>query len=242
MFTSSFMESEMTYAMKNLPDELFALERTAAKVDAGVEETTEDASKEIVKRGATVLEHTEERDVDSDDDNDELKESIHTQPLPIRRVIVKSASYKTFRALLFYISTSQISFSPLSSLFSDLEDPVPHLIPLAITHQSLTLPAPVSPKSINKLAHKLDIQPLCQLALASFSLQLSEKNALEELFSEASICYEEIKEAAMMNCLTHWAALKADKQIEALEGELARGELRPERMALAFELFRKFQS
>ncbi|GAA5856756.1 hypothetical protein JCM8547_008825 [Rhodosporidiobolus lusitaniae] len=57
--------------------------------------------------------------------------------------------------------------------------------------------AAVSPKSVYRLAHLLELPQLASLALADFQVQLTVHNAASELFSETSGCYDELRDIAL---------------------------------------------
>lgn len=124
-------------------------------------------------------------DADSDDDDDEASLGpTSSPPLPIHRIFINATPYKTYRALLHYLATNDITFAALSSSFPKSSSAAPTSgIQLEASHDS---PLPVFPKSIYALAHQLEIASLAERALANFASQLTETNALRELFSDAA--------------------------------------------------------
>ncbi|GAA6040199.1 hypothetical protein JCM8097_004180 [Rhodosporidiobolus ruineniae] len=91
--------------------------------------------------------------------------------LPHKTITITEAAYSTYAAVVFYLSTDSITFSRLRSLRS------------APSRASPSFPAPVSPKSVYRLAHVLELDHLAALALANYAAQLSPAVATSELFS-----------------------------------------------------------
>ncbi|KAJ6459647.1 hypothetical protein C8R45DRAFT_766046, partial [Mycena sanguinolenta] len=85
-----------------------------------------------------------------------------------RVIVLKDTAFRTWKALLYYLYTRRVNFSPLKS-----EGP---------TELAATGPM-CSPKSMYRLADKLGLEELRALALASITSRLSEENILEEVFS-----------------------------------------------------------
>ncbi|GAA5856714.1 hypothetical protein JCM8547_008804 [Rhodosporidiobolus lusitaniae] len=81
------------------------------------------------------------------------------------------------------------------------EAPLTGLMPHPLT--------PVSPKSVYRLAHLLDLPALLSLALVTFRSQLTVSNAAIELFSETAACYDEIGTAVLDSVWVNLAAVKA---------------------------------
>ncbi|BGO92223.1 hypothetical protein NBRC10512_000955 [Rhodotorula toruloides] len=112
---------------------------------------------------------------------------------PFKEIKITATAFTTYRAVLAYLRTGFIAFAPLSSTL-----PVPDetdistrksRIEAAISARS-SLPYPVSPKSIYRLAHLLEIAPLQTLCLANLSKQLTINCAPAELFTDMCVCYD----------------------------------------------------
>lgn len=129
----------------------------------------------------------------------------------ISHVIVTDASVKTYKALLIWISTGCITFAPLSSSKQD-----------GSVSSGLA-----SPKSVYALAHKLGIEELQKRALTSFSGQLVEVNALQELFSSHAALYPELSAAAMTATIAHLPKIKAAKGHLYLKQVVSEGKVGP---------------
>jgi hypothetical protein len=200
---------------------------------AGKEHAEEDDDDEVEADLTTCSTRT----FDDSDDEDSLQPS--PPALPIYRIIVKDVAHKTFRGLLHYILTNLIAFAPLSSNFPDADNADNESSKLLGTSPySLK---PVSPKSLYRLAHRLEMKVLSGLALVNFESQLNESNVLQELFSDCVVYYDELRDAAMRVALSHWAKLIHSKKMKQLEEEMFSGELQGVRAGLAFELLKKMK-
>lgn len=186
---------------------------------------------------STIDEETteEEGEGDSDDESDSAVLGPSSTPKPIHRVIIRHTAYKTYRALLYYLITGEITFSTLqsastpsseSSAADDLQ-----------ASSALLAPLPVSPKSIYRLADQLDLLTLRALALDNYTHQLTASNVLDELFSEFSVSYAPMRDAAKVVALSFWKELAGGDGMRRLREKVARGEVSGVRMDLAFDLF-----
>lgn len=128
--------------------------------------------------------------------------------LAVRCVIVEDASSKAYRVLLRHIGGKTVSFAPLTSA--------------AAAFRASSLP---SPKSVYALAHKLGLESLQSKALSDISIQLSERNALQELFSSHAALYPEISAAAMKAAVMYMPKIKAAGGHNFIETVLAEGKV-----------------
>ncbi|KAH7907586.1 hypothetical protein BJ138DRAFT_483961 [Hygrophoropsis aurantiaca] len=99
-------------------------------------------------------------------------------------VYVKGTAYKTWRAFIHYCYTGHIGFLPLKSSEAVSKRP---------TQDEEDLRC--SPKSMYRLAHRLDIHSLKATALAAIEENLSKTNVLGELFSKFTSQYPVIQAA-----------------------------------------------
>ncbi|GAA5842237.1 hypothetical protein JCM11251_006755 [Rhodosporidiobolus azoricus] len=91
-----------------------------------------------------------------------------------------------------------------------------------------SLPLPVSPKSMYRLADLLrlpDADPLTSLCLRAFANSLTHHGAALELFSDVSNCFEPFRKIALDYVITNWhdvseTASWKEKMAEAKAGEL----------------------
>lgn len=115
-------------------------------------------------------------------------------------VVVKEASASTYRAVLLYLKTGYITFAPLAS--NRLEPRNAASKDCAMLHPDL-LP-PVSPKSVYRLAHLLQLDDLQQLALDQIASSLTIAGAARELFHPVSIAYDEVREIVRAFVVKHF--------------------------------------
>lgn len=98
--------------------------------------------------------------------------------LTFRQMTIKAARYSTWRAVLLYLTTGYIDFAPLLSSGAR-SDQLYH----DHAKEEPDLPLPVSPKSVYRLAHLLELPDLEQLAFTAFvsSLTVSGGTAMRSL-------------------------------------------------------------
>ncbi|GAA5904130.1 hypothetical protein JCM6882_003954 [Rhodosporidiobolus microsporus] len=171
---------------------------------------------------------------DSDDEHDDfltssssIRLSIDTSEsdLPYREVRITEACFSTYHALLVWLTSGHIDFAALRSAIS----------PASITAQlsardkalasSSSLPLPVSPKSVYRLAHFLSLPDLQSAALTSFSSQLTADNTASELFGDACLAYEGLREAALQAAVKKWARVKESMGMKDVEAAVLSGEM-----------------
>ncbi|KAK4703084.1 hypothetical protein P7C70_g3131, partial [Phenoliferia sp. Uapishka_3] len=158
-----------------------------------------------------------------DDSDDEealpaLKESLVSSACtyPRRAVEITQASYVTYMAVLCWICTDFIDWAPLSSTFSD---PTGRAKALAVRKQrEPNLPAPASPKSVYRLAHLLELPKLTQLALDAITSQLTVDNIIQELFSETSGDFEDVRELLVSFAINNRVNLRTKATWGDIEG------------------------
>ena len=133
---------------------------------------------------------------DSDDETDRVdlersSRSLHDMrkdgAFSYKQVVVTQAAYSTYRAVLLWMQTGYIAFAPLSSSFDRAPEPLKSRTDAikAMHKEDPRLPYPVSPKSVYRLAHVLELQELESLAMRHFRKEaLSLETAPAELFSE----------------------------------------------------------
>jgi hypothetical protein len=109
---------------------------------------------------------------DSDDETDDFYFSQNPQQpdpspeaadLTYRQITITHCAFTTYRALLVFLHTGFIHFAPFSSSFPSRSDS--RLDFLTSAHDTdPSLPIPVSPKSLYRLAHLLDLDDLNRAA------------------------------------------------------------------------------
>lgn len=100
------------------------------------------------------------------------------------------------------------------------------------SNDNLTFPLPPSPKSVFRLAHFLQLEELKALALESIRTQLTVENAVVELVSDVSRCYEDAQRVVIDFVVEHWEKVKASKGMVELERKIQADEV-PEMAAVA---------
>ncbi|GAA6027465.1 hypothetical protein JCM8097_007876 [Rhodosporidiobolus ruineniae] len=164
--------------------------------------------------------------------------------------ITSDTAYHTYRALLAYLYTNQVPFAPLMSFFlpapsSSLSPSAARtaakerhsvsLAPYAQLHPSL--PRPVSPKSLYRLAHFLEMPSLAQLALDGLKDALTVENVVYELFGLGGTSgdgeegeegatptlgelYDEVWDVEVAWAKEHWDEVKHTKAMQAVTARL----------------------
>ncbi|KAG8213995.1 hypothetical protein J3R82DRAFT_10745 [Butyriboletus roseoflavus] len=113
-----------------------------------------------------------------------------------RTVLVKFAAHRTWYAFLWYCYTGRLEFSKLKS---QVESGAQRL---RATHLEGG-PLPCSPKSMYRLADLVDDKPLKAKALVAIKERMTERNVLDETFSEFTSKYPEVQEAQLGVLMEH---------------------------------------
>jgi len=129
------------------------------------------------------------------------------------RILVSDASYRTMRAILYYIYSDYIVFAPLSSFAQTTEDYRKSMVQ-AYLQINPTYPAPVSSKSVYAVAYKYEISVLQVAALSHFQLHITKGNVLTELFGVFCRLYEQPKTLAIQFAIDNWRSLKETEEWE----------------------------
>ncbi|GAA5856757.1 hypothetical protein JCM8547_008826 [Rhodosporidiobolus lusitaniae] len=148
---------------------------------------------------------------------------------PHKTVRITEASYSTYLAVVTWKQCGQIEFAPLTSSFfasssSDTNassNRTASTVPPDFPPPSPFWLPPVSPKSVYRLAHLLELSSLSILALVNFRSQLRADTVARELFSHTLSCYDELRSAALDFAL---ANLKEVLASPALKDAQARAE------------------
>lgn len=153
---------------------------------------------------------------------DNSTESEHQQ------IDVRETAYSTMNAVLLYLATGHIKFAPLGSLLEARTQDAPGtrrtLLDKHVSEHP-TLPLPVSPKSIYRLAHLLQREELQQLALDAFSTSLTTEGAARELFSPVSIAYADFKKVVLDYVVENWQEVQASKSWQEMREKATTGEI-----------------
>ncbi|GAA6027482.1 hypothetical protein JCM8097_007883 [Rhodosporidiobolus ruineniae] len=172
---------------------------------------------------------------DSDDDADDLSRADSTVPVftEYRQLGVSSFSYTTYRAFLTSTQNIVPTFAPLTSTnslsggtaVSPAAAKAAHLVCLR-TYQSFypSLPLPVSPKSLYRLAHFLQVPAVQKVALERLKSRLTVDNVAFELFSPFAALYEDVAEVELDFALDHIVEVRQSAGLEAVIEEIEKGE------------------
>ncbi|GAA5877199.1 hypothetical protein JCM3774_000115 [Rhodotorula dairenensis] len=175
---------------------------------------------------------------DSDDETDDYVRKVRKPEIcdtaqegldfEYRQITVTETAYLTYRAVMLYLVTGHIEFLPLASSLAPLE-PLPKKsrqdFLRGFDAKYPTLPLPVSPKSVYRLAHLLQLDELQQIALDKFASSLTVNGAATELFSPVSIAYDELRKAAIEFAVKNWKAVQATDTWTELQARAVRGEV-----------------
>ncbi|GAA5957322.1 hypothetical protein JCM3765_000422 [Sporobolomyces pararoseus] len=155
---------------------------------------------------------------------------------PRSEVIVADASYSTFRALLYYLYTNQVSFTPLASTFyaakdraSDLNIAFPYATrkSFIVAHSphdtSKGSIGPASAKALYRLADKMGLSDLKQLAFEHIVSSLTPQNVVYEASGSFSMRFEEVKRVEVNFLLQHWNEVKSSGSMAKVFGFLRTG-------------------
>ncbi|KAK0441192.1 uncharacterized protein EV420DRAFT_1120341 [Desarmillaria tabescens] len=119
---------------------------------------------------------------------------------------VKDTAYTTWKALLAYLYTQEISFAPLKS-----------------NGTPRTVKDACSPKSMYRLAVKADLDTLKQLAFENIRSQLTPSNIIAEVFSKFTHKYPEILDMEVRYLLEQFTDPLVYPQWERKMEEVGRG-------------------
>ncbi|EMD34904.1 hypothetical protein CERSUDRAFT_96817 [Gelatoporia subvermispora B] len=120
-------------------------------------------------------------------------------------VAVTEVASPTWIALVFYLYTGVISFTPLQSDVGDVERRL-HIDKYQNDHPKRA--PPCSAKSMYRLAKKLKHEGLKCQALNHLRAQLSERTIVTEIFSQFTSRHKEVQTMELDILAQHWATLK----------------------------------
>ncbi|KAK4702760.1 hypothetical protein P7C70_g3460, partial [Phenoliferia sp. Uapishka_3] len=150
---------------------------------------------------------------------------------PMFEVVVTDAAYTSFRALIYYLYTDSITFSPLASNYHTARDlatqngtlfPFPnrrsYLIATSIpTPHAMTAspstPGPCGAKAIYRLADKIGLPELKERAYDHIVKSLTVQNIPYEVFGSFSLRFEEIKRVEIAFLLDKWNELRESSSL-----------------------------
>lgn len=166
---------------------------------------------------------------DSDDEADGIylkgkSATVDAGDTEYREIKITSAAYSTYKAVLTYLCTSHITFAPLLRSCRP-DDEASRLELLERFHSSHSShPIPVSPKSVYRLAHYLELPHLQALAFQAFKSQLTSEFLAHELVSSTVERYEELKEVVLAAAATEWEQVRQGAAMEEVTEAMAEDE------------------
>ncbi|KAI5889779.1 uncharacterized protein SCHCODRAFT_02511537 [Schizophyllum commune H4-8] len=127
-----------------------------------------------------------------------------------RVVRINDFAYQTWRSLVLYLYTGEITFCALKSS--------------GTRQESWELPPTAcSPKSMYRVAHMLEMKELQDVCLQNIKSQLDPKNIVRELFSVFTSRYTEVRDMEVAIFKTHYTACAQERKRMMLK--VAKGEL-----------------
>ncbi|KWU41835.1 hypothetical protein RHOSPDRAFT_36603 [Rhodotorula sp. JG-1b] len=132
--------------------------------------------------------------------------------LDYQQIEVRETAYSTMCAVLLYLQTGHIKFAPIRSSHALPPDELAtqRLVSLATSvGEHPTLPPPVSPKSVYRLAHLIERDELQKMAPDSLASSLTISGAAAELFSPVSVAYEKSRKIVFDFVVKNWKEVKA---------------------------------
>ncbi|GAA5897626.1 hypothetical protein JCM5296_003742 [Sporobolomyces johnsonii] len=210
---------------------------------SGFREHVEDKEK---SRKMTAI--SDDSDDELDDNPSSPPRTLADSPPPppgTRTIPITGTMYQTYRALLCWLYTGQLQFAPLTSTFlrtpsseADLPNSASSSAPSALlsarrarlsalsslpalaAFPSLSPPV-VSPKSLYRLSHFLEIPTLKSLCLAALRENLTLDNVAREMLGSFSEVYAEVWDLEIKWARNSWASVRAGEGMKA-EGERMR--------------------
>ncbi|EIW82772.1 hypothetical protein CONPUDRAFT_151832 [Coniophora puteana RWD-64-598 SS2] len=137
--------------------------------------------------------------------------------------VVTGFAYRTWKAFLFYAYTGQVNFSPLTSNPHKYDEKTDDH---GSGHNDIkTRCPPCSPKSMYRLADKIQIGPLKKLAFEEICKNLNKDNILQEVLSKFTAAHPEIREVetrVLMGCRRESGVMDAfpKKIAQMMRGEI----------------------
>ncbi|GAA6030019.1 hypothetical protein JCM8097_009217 [Rhodosporidiobolus ruineniae] len=189
---------------------------------------------------------------ESDEETDKLevkpKKDFMEVDAPFKTVTITETAYSTYFAVLVWLQSRYIAWAPLYSSFRLDGEPRSSVSPMrisAVTERVLgsddSLPPPVSPRSVYRLAHLLELDELASLSLDNLRSQLTPFNAAYELYSSVSTCYPAVRDVVLDYAVANWDKVKTAPATEEMEKKAEAGELDGSAAAVAMMLARRLK-
>ena len=162
-----------------------------------------------------------------------------TAELDYQQIEVRETPYSTMCAVLLYLQTGHIKFAPIRSSHGLPHDQLATARKASLAKsldEHPTLPPPVSPKSVYRLAHLLERDELQKMALDSFASDLTISGGAAELFSPVSLAYDKLRKVVVDFVVKNWKKLKVTESWRAAQAKMASGQTEGAAQIL-FDLF-----
>jgi len=163
--------------------------------------------------------------------------NVRPRDIPSRHLFVKDTAFRTWQALLFYLYTDQILWSPLKSQIVNHSELTRDI---AIDANPSGAP-PCSPKSMYRLANKVGLEPLKNLAFDAMRARLSDSNIIRELGSNFTSKYPDVLRMQIDVLYKHIASKPVANHLPNFAERLAQGGM-PHGAAVILELHLKMVS
>lgn len=133
-------------------------------------------------------------------DNDKSNSEI----AGLRSVTIDDTAFVTYRALLGWLSSGLVEFAPLKNGSKHAEERLKGLVELLDNDEAI----PTSPKSLYRLATKLELADLRKACFKEIKKQNSIDIAVHQLFSKDASDYSELRDVWLANVATNWLVVK----------------------------------
>ncbi|GAA6007065.1 uncharacterized protein JCM10292_003447 [Rhodotorula paludigena] len=188
---------------------------------------------------------------DSDDELDDLFLDNFPRPLftlelvpehSFRQITITSTAYTTYFATIRWLETGSIAFGDLTSKCRPQDPSAAHTRDECLREELLghnksegsqdctkephsTPWCPVSPKSVYRLAHLLQLDHLQQVCLTYISQNITHHAAARELFDNASVLYDAWREVLLDYVVEHWDDVTATSTWQEMDVRIERDEV-----------------
>lgn len=156
---------------------------------------------------------------------------IHKLPVVnCRNILVRDTAFRTWKALLLYLYTNKIIFSPLKSQGqprAHVKGPDPSTL------------WPCSPKSMYRLGRKVRLDKVRDQAFDAIRNSLNAENILQELSSSFTSKYPEVLQMHVEVLLKHITSVHVIQNIPLLVKRIADSQL-PHGADILIDLYQKF--
>ncbi|KAI0692945.1 hypothetical protein BC835DRAFT_1355276 [Cytidiella melzeri] len=138
-----------------------------------------------------------------------------------KTIVILGAAAHTWEAILYWLLTGAIVFAPLTSEGRTSRNTAIEQSRLANPDR----PSPVSCKSVYRIADALKLESLKAQTLDHLGRRLSMNTYLDELFSDFTSRYEEVKKMEMLAVIKHWDQIKGSTALRTKMINIATGKL-----------------